>query len=70
MDPTELRELAQAARDALAARDAAIVQAAREGLGKDLVLEATGLSKERVRQIERAAGVPPRAPGRRPSKAA
>lgn len=64
MDATELRRRSQAARDALAARDAAIVQAAREGLPKDTVLDATGLSKERVRQIERAGGVPPRKAGR------
>jgi hypothetical protein len=70
MDATELRNLSQAARDALAARDAAIVQAAHEGLRKDIVLEATGLSKERIRQIERAGGVPPRKAGRPRNEAA
>jgi hypothetical protein len=64
MDATQLRKLSQAARDALTARDVAIVQAAREGLRKDTVLEATGLSKERVRQIERDGGVRPRKAGR------
>lgn len=64
MDATELQRLTRAAETATTARDAAIVQAAREGLPKAVVLDATGLSKERVRQIERAGGVPPRKAGR------
>jgi hypothetical protein len=64
MDATELRRLTVAAKEALDARDAAIVQAAHEGLSKEIVLEATGLSKERVRQIERSGGAPPRPAGR------
>jgi hypothetical protein len=64
MDATELKRLTRAVNAATTARDAAIVQAAREGIPKNIVLEATGLSKERIRQIERAADVPPRKPGR------
>lgn len=65
MDPAELRELAVAAREALARRDAAILQAAREDLPQIDIAEATGLSKERIRQMERQGGVPPRRQGRR-----
>jgi hypothetical protein len=64
MDATELSRLTLAVETATAARDAAIVQAAREGIPKDIVLDATGLSKERIRQIERAGGAPKRAAGR------
>jgi hypothetical protein len=70
MDATELKRLARAVNAATTARDAAIVQAAREGIPKSIVLEATGLSKERIRQIERAGGVPPRKAGRPRNEAA
>lgn len=71
MTPKKLTELSQAidyARqsvdNAIAARDAAIVQAAQEDIPKLEVCEATGLTKEQVRRIERAGGAPKRAAGR------
>jgi hypothetical protein len=64
--PDELRHRTAAVHDALAARDAAIVQAAHERIPKPVVMEATGLSKEHLRRIERAGGAPHRAAGRPP----
>lgn len=66
MDPQKLAELAAAAINATIARDAAIVEAARNGMSQPDICAATKLSPAQVRRIERAGGVPPRAPGRRP----
>lgn len=66
MTPARLTKLAQAIDIAIAARDAAIVTAASEGMDRADICAATGLSIGHVRRIERAGGVPPRAPGRRP----
>lgn len=64
MTPEELARLSKAVQDALVARDAAIVRAAEERMPKPIVCKATGLSKERVRRIERAGGAPKRDAGR------
>ena len=71
MTPERLAELARTARttlaahnDAVAARNAAIVEAARQNIPKPAVVEATGLTKEQVRRIEREGGAPHRQAGR------
>lgn len=64
MTPEELRRLSKAVQEAQDDRDAAIVQAARERIPKPVVCEATGLSKERIRRIERDGGAPKRDAGR------
>lgn len=64
--PEKLAELSQAIQKAIDARNAAIVQAAAAGIPKTVVCEATGLTKEQVRRIERAGGAPKRAAGRPP----
>ena len=71
MTPERLAELARAARttlaahnDAIAARNAAIVEAARHNIPKPSVVEATGLTKEQIRRIERDGGAPHRQAGR------
>lgn len=66
MTPERLTELSRIARTAIDERNAAIVQAAHEGLPKHVVVQATGLSKEQVRKIERAGGAPKRPAGRPP----
>lgn len=69
MTPSKLAELTQAIADAGAARDAAIVTAAMEGMSQLDICAATGLSQVQVRRIERAGGVPRRAAGRPPGTA-
>jgi len=71
MDPDELTRLSitaeeaqQAATAAIRARDRAIVTAAEEGMPQPVIIEATGLSRDRIRIIERAGGVPERKRGR------
>lgn len=64
MTPEELRRLSKAVHEAQRDRDAAIVQAAEERIPKHIVCDATGLSKERIRRIERAGGAPKREAGR------
>jgi DNA-directed RNA polymerase specialized sigma24 family protein len=66
MTPADLKRLADAAASALAERDAAIVQAALEEVPQADIADATGLTQERVRQIERKGGAPRRKRGRRP----
>ena len=73
--PEKLAKLSQAVddaeqtvKDAIAARNTAIVQAAIEGIPKPTVCEATGLTGEQVRRIERAGAAPKRAAGRPPAK--
>jgi hypothetical protein len=66
MTPARLTKLTQAIDTAIAARDAAIVAAATEGMDRAEICAATGLSAGHVRRIERAGGVPERKPGRRP----
>lgn len=67
MTPEELVRLTAAIDEAKRARDEAIVQAAHEGVSRIAIVRATGLTNERIRQIERAGGVPERRPGRRPA---
>lgn len=64
MEPAELTRLAEAATEATRARDAAIVTAALDGMPQPDIIAATGLSRDRIRVIERAGGVPPRRRGR------
>lgn len=64
MTPEELTRLSKAIQEAQDNRDAAIVQAARERIPKHVVCEATGLSKERIRRIEREGRAPKRDAGR------
>jgi DNA-directed RNA polymerase specialized sigma24 family protein len=64
MTPETLTKLTKAINDASATRNAAIVQAALEGMTRADICAATGLSDEQVRRIERAGNVPPRAAGR------
>jgi len=64
----KLTKLAAAVADSIAARDAAIVAAAKEGWDQRDICNATGLSAVQVRRIERAGGLPPRKAGR-PAKA-
>lgn len=66
MTPAKLAKLTQAIDAAIAARDAAIVTAANEGMSRADICAATGLSDGHVRRIERAGDVPPRSPGRPP----
>lgn len=66
MTPAKLTRLTRAIDTAVAARDEAIAIAAAEGMNRADICAATGLSDGHVRRIERAGGVPPRAPGRRP----
>lgn len=67
MTPAKLAKLTGAIDEATAARDAAIVTAAREGMDRAVICKATGLSDGHVRRIERDGGVPPRKRGRRPA---
>lgn len=53
--PEQLTELTEAIPAARAARDAAIVKAAREGMRQRDIVAATGLNREQVRRIVRAA---------------
>lgn len=69
--PEKLAELSRAIsnaeqdlKNAIATRNEAIVQAAVDRVPKDAVCEATGLTKEQVRRIERAGGAPKRDAGR------
>jgi len=64
MTPARLTKLTEAITAAIAVRDAAIVTAAIEGMDREIICDATGLSEGHVRRIERAGGVPPRPPGR------
>jgi propanediol dehydratase small subunit len=64
MTPQELTRRAQVAADAIRERDAAIIEAALEGMPQPDIIEATGLSRNRVRVIEREGGAPPRKRGR------
>jgi hypothetical protein len=71
MTPEELTRLKHEADLATAEADrrtaalhAGIVEAARDRIPKDTVRKITGLSKERVRVIERAGGAPTREAGR------
>lgn len=64
MTPARLTKLTEAVATATAARDAAIVIAATEGMDREVIRKATGLSDGHIRRIERAGGVPPRKPGR------
>lgn len=57
--PEQLTDLADAVPAALRARDAAIVDATRQGMKQTTIVGATGLSREQVRRIVRAAGVGP-----------
>lgn len=66
MNPQKLAKLAAAAINATIARDAAIVEAAKDGMTQPDICAATKLSPAQVRRIERAGGIPPRTPGRRP----
>lgn len=65
MTPDELRRLAAAANEADQALAAAILEASREDMPQDVIADASGRSRERIRQIERAAGLPPRRRGPR-----
>jgi len=65
MTPDDLRRLAAAADAAEQALAAGILQASREDMPQDVIAEAAGRSRERIRQIERAAGLPPRKRGPR-----
>jgi DNA-binding transcriptional regulator YdaS (Cro superfamily) len=64
MTPGKLAALSQATRSAIASRDAAIVEAALEGMSREDIRDATGLSDTHLRRIERDGGVPPRPAGR------
>lgn len=64
MDPARIAELSHIARTAIAERNAAIIEAAHEGIPKHVVVDATGLTKEQVRKIERAGNAPKRPAGR------
>lgn len=66
MTPEELSRLAAAAAEADHAFAVAILEASREGIPQDVIAAASGLSRERIRQIERAAGLSPRKRGPRP----
>jgi hypothetical protein len=65
MTPDELRRLAAAANEADQALAAAILEASREDMPQDVIAAASGRTRERIRQIERAAGLPPRKRGPR-----
>jgi len=74
MDPDELTRLSiaaeqaqQAATAAIRVRDQAIIAAALEDMPQPVIIEATGLSRDRIRIIEREGGVPQRKRGRRPA---
>lgn len=67
MTPDELRALADHATTANDALRAGIIQAAREDMPQADICRATGLSREGLRKIERAAGLPARRQGRRPN---
>lgn len=60
----ELARLTQAITAATTARDEAIVRHLLDQVPPADIARATGLSDERIRQIARAAGVPPRKSGR------
>jgi len=64
MTPERLIALSEATRNAIAARDAAIVEAAGEGMSREDIRAATRLSDTHLRRIERDGGVPPRKAGR------
>jgi len=67
MTPARLAELAAAADAADQALREGIVQAAREDMPQEDVVAATGRARETIRKIERAADLPPRKRGPRPS---
>ncbi|MET9732889.1 hypothetical protein ABZZ79_20250 [Streptomyces sp. NPDC006458] len=57
-DTTAARDRAlQAAEAARTAQHAAIAEAARQGAKQQDIVKITGLTRERVRQITRAAGI-------------
>lgn len=64
MTPERLAAISKSTRNAIAARDAAIVEAALEGMSREDIREATGLSDTQLRRIERYGDVPPRKAGR------
>lgn len=64
MTPKRLAAISEATRTAIVARDAAIVEAALEGMSREDIRDATGLSDTHLRRIERDGGVPPRPAGR------
>jgi hypothetical protein len=67
-DPTldDLAAAAAAIATAIETRDALIVRLALNGKDRPDLCAASGLGDDRVREIERAGGVPPRKRGPRP----